>query len=57
MKRRGSEAFAKVQKKAPPPHLGLERGSSAYAVDALPLEQLCPCEMHNGDMTVPWEQI
>ena len=35
--KKGSEAFGKVEKKAPPSQPGLEPGSSAYATDALPL--------------------
>ena len=37
LKRKGSEAFAKVEEKAPPSQPGLEPGSSAYAADALSL--------------------
>ena len=40
MKRRESEAFAKVEKKASPSQPGHEPGSSAKMTDALPLEPL-----------------
>ena len=45
LKRRGSEAFVKVEKKAPLSQPGLELGSSAYATDALPLELLGPAHV------------
>ena len=45
LKRRGSEAFAKVEKKAPLSQPGLEPGSSTYTTDALPLELLGPAHV------------
>ena len=51
LKRRGSEAFAKVEKKAPPSQPGLEPGSLAYAIDALPLELLGPAHVQISSVT------
>ena len=51
LKRKGSEAFAKVEKKAPPSQPGLEPGSSAYAADALPLELLGPAHVQISSVT------
>ena len=42
LKRRGSEAFVKVEKKVPLFQPGLEAGSSVYTTVALPLELLGP---------------
>ena len=51
VKRKGSEAFAKVEKKAPPSQPGLEPRSSAYAADAHPLELLGPAHVHISSVT------
>ena len=51
LKRKGSEAFAKVEKKAPPSQPGLEPGSSAYAADALPFELLGPAHVQISSVT------
>ena len=51
MKRKGSEAFAKVEKKVPLSQPGLEPGSSAYTADALPLELLGPAHVQISPVT------
>ena len=47
----GSEALAKVEKKAPSSQPGLEPGSSAYMTDALPLELLGPAHVQISSVT------
>ena len=51
LKRKGSEAFAKGEKKAPSSQPGLEPVSSAYAADALPLERLGPAHVQISSVT------
>ena len=46
----GSEALAKVEKKAPPSQPGLEPGSPANMTDALPLELLGPAQVQNNSV-------
>ena len=46
----GSEALAKVEKKAPPSQPGLEPGSSAYMTDALPLPLLGSAHVQIGSV-------
>ena len=49
--KKGSEAFANVEKKAPLSQPGLQPGSSAYATDALPLELLGPAHLQIRSVT------